>query len=414
MRIHLLIIGLLLIGTSPVFAAPPAAGQSNCIKCHFDNEDENGPAHQIGHDIHQQSGLGCSDCHGGDPALEDMDAVRASAGYRGVPDRLAIPAFCARCHSDARYMHEHNPSLAVDQLEKYQTSVHGMRLTQKKDSKVATCVSCHTAHSIGTAKLPYSSTYSQNLPTTCGHCHADKAYMSEYRIPTDQLEKYTRSVHGVALLERGDLGAPACNDCHGNHGAAPPGVKSLDAVCGLCHAIESRLFDGSPHRPAFVEQGLPMCETCHGNHEILKPSDSLIGLAEGQLCATCHSADDQSKASADIVRISEGLHSLGSATDSAAFLLHLAGSKGMMITDQEFTLKEVGQVRVQARSTVHAFAADSLMPKVEEGITKARTVQKSAMGLLDEYDFRRLGLGIASLFITLLALGLYLKIRQQG
>jgi len=412
--ILLVFAGLLLLWAGMTGSVVSAPTPSNCVKCHFDNEEENGPAHQIGRDIHQQSGLDCSDCHGGNPALDDMDAIRASAGYRGVPDRLAIPAFCARCHSDARYMHEHNPSLPVDQLEKYQTSVHGMRLAEKKDRNVATCVSCHTAHSIGTAKLPYSSTYPQNLPTTCGHCHADKTYMAQYGIPTDQLEKYTRSVHGIALLERGDLGAPACNDCHGNHGAAPPGIASLDAVCGLCHAIEARLFDGSPHRPAFVEQGLPMCETCHGNHEIAKPSDSLIGLAEGQLCATCHAADDQSKASADILKVSTGLRSLGIATDSAAHLLSLAGAKGMMITDEEFMLKEVGQIRVQARSTVHAFAADSLTPKVEEGLAKAEDVRKRAVKLIEEYDFRRFGLGIASIFITLLALGLYLKIRRLG
>lgn len=402
---------LFLLAVSAATMAAPALHQSNCIKCHFENEDENGPAHQIGRDIHQQHGLDCADCHGGDRTLEDMDAVRASAGYRGVPDRFGIPAFCARCHSDARYMHEHNPSLPVDQLDKYQTSVHGQRLL-KKDQKVATCISCHTAHSIGPAKLPYSSTYPQNLPATCGHCHADKAYMAEYGIPTDQLEKYTRSVHGEALLVRGDLGAPACNDCHGNHGAAPPGVASLDAVCGLCHAIESRLFDISPHRVAFVEQDLPMCETCHGNHEIVKPSDSLIGLAEGQLCATCH-ADDQSKASVEILKINAALRSLGAAADTAGAILKLAGEKGMMITDEQFALQEVGQIRVQARSAIHAATSDSLLPKVEEGITKSTDVHKQAMALLDEYSFRRLGLGIATIIITLLALGLYLKIRRM-
>ena len=410
LRSILSIFFLMTIGSA--ISAVPASNQSNCVKCHYENEDENGPAHQSSRDIHQQHGLDCSDCHGGDRNLDDMDAVRASAGYRGVPDRFAIPTFCARCHSDARYMHDHNPSLPVDQYEKYLTSIHGQRLA-KKDQKVATCISCHTAHSIGPAKLPYSSTYPQNLPATCGHCHADKAYMAEYGIPTDQLEKYTRSVHGIALLQNGDLGAPACNDCHGNHGAAPPGVASLDAVCGLCHAIESRLFDISPHRVAFVEQDLPMCETCHGNHEIANPSDSLIGLGEGQLCATCH-ADDQSKASTEIKKISAGLQSLGTAADSAAFMLNLAREKGMMITDEEFTIKEIGQIRVQARSAIHAAASDSLLPKVEEGITKSTDVHKRAAALLDEYDFRRTGLGIATIIISLLALGLYLKIRRTG
>ncbi len=403
----------ILVAAGTTMAAVPASQQSNCVKCHFDNEDENGPAHQIGRDIHEQNGLDCSDCHGGNKQLGDMDSVRASAGFRGVPDHLAIPTFCARCHSDARYMHDHNPSLPVDQFEKYQTSIHGQRLIQKKDQKVATCVSCHTAHSIGSAKLPYASTYPQNIPATCGHCHSDKAYMAEYNIPTDQVEKYSRSVHGMALLKQGDLGSPACNDCHGNHGAAPPGVASLDAVCGLCHAIEARLFDASPHRPAFTEQGLPMCMTCHSNHEIIKPSDSLIGLSEGQWCATCH-ADDQSKASKEILGVSADLRSLSLAADSAGSLVNLAGAKGMMITDEEFALKEVLQIGVQARSSIHAFAEDSLTSKVKDGITKADDVSARARKLLWEYDYRRIGLGIASIFITLLALGLYLKIRRTG
>ncbi len=86
----------------------------------------------------------------------------------------------------------------------------------------------------------------------------------------------------------------------------------------------------------------------------------------------------------------------------------------MMITDEEFALKEVLQIGVQARSSIHAFAEDSLTSKVKDGITKADDVSARARKLLWEYDYRRIGLGIASIFITLLALGLYLKIRRTG
>jgi hypothetical protein len=385
---------------------------NNCISCHMEAEDDSGPAHLFKQDIHAQNSISCFDCHGGDPALDDMDAVRKSKGFRGAPKHLDIPTFCARCHADARYMHEHNPSLPTDQYDKYLTSTHGTRLTEKKDVKVATCVSCHTAHQIGNAKMPYSSTYPRNIPATCGHCHADASYMKEYGIPTDQLELYKRSVHGNALLVNGDLGAPACNGCHGNHGAAPPGVKSLDAVCGMCHAIEAKLFDGSPHRPAFEEQGLPLCMTCHSNHEIVKPSDAFIGFDTTQICGRCHSIDDQSKATGDIQKISTALGKLAATYDSASFKLREAGAKGMLITDEEFALKEVDQIKVQARSSIHAFAADSLVPKAEDGIKKAERVRTNGAGLIDEYYFRRWGLGIASIFITLLALLLYFKIRS--
>jgi predicted CXXCH cytochrome family protein len=392
------------------FTADPSH-QSNCITCHKETDDEGGASHYFEKDIHFQSGVGCQDCHGGDPALDDMDAVRESKGFRGVPDRLAIPEFCARCHSDAAYMHEHNPSLPTDQLDKYKTSIHGINLFTKKDHKVATCVSCHTAHRIANAKLPYSTTYAPNIPATCGKCHSDKEYMAEYGIPTDMEKLYTESVHGKALFEKKDLSAPACNDCHGNHGAAPPGVASIGVVCGTCHAIEAGLFEISPHMAAFTENDLPMCETCHSNHGIKKPSDKLIGLKEGQLCAECHADGDGSIASNTIDSMSMMLAHLVRENDSATALVADAGQRGMMIVDEEFALKEIDQLMIQVRSSVHAFTLDTLKPYYEQGVAKTKAVQAAAVGLIDEYYFRRTGLGISSIIITLLAVALWLKIR---
>jgi hypothetical protein len=223
---------LLLLGVLTTSAALTTAEDNNCLTCHQDFEDEEtGPSHLIVRDIHIQKGLGCADCHGGGPSLEDMDEVRESPDWRGVPSHLEVPDFCARCHGSASYMHEHNPSLPTDQ-------------------------------------------------PTCANCHADAEYMADYDIPTDQFEKYRQSVHGKALLERKDLGAPVCNDCHGNHGAAPPGVASLSFVCGNCHAIEAELFNASPHRTAFEENDFPMCETCHSNHLIEQPFDKMLGAEE--------------------------------------------------------------------------------------------------------------------------------------
>ncbi len=68
------------------------------------------------------------------------------------------------------------------------------------------------------------------------------------------------------LLEKGDLSSPSCNDCHGNHGAVPPGVESISKVCGTCHVLNMELFEQSPHKKAFDENDYPECESCHGNH----------------------------------------------------------------------------------------------------------------------------------------------------
>src|SRR5207302_1827054 len=106
------------------------------------------------------------------------------------------------------------------------------------------------------------------IPAFCARCHADPAFMRGYNpaMPTNQLEEYERSVHGKALLEKGDLGAPACNGCHGSHAAMPPAVASVAQVCRRCHAQNGILFDGSRHKTAFEEHRWPECGQCHGKH----------------------------------------------------------------------------------------------------------------------------------------------------
>ncbi|MEW5796322.1 MAG: cytochrome c3 family protein [Candidatus Zixiibacteriota bacterium] len=390
------------------------AAEDNCLTCHKDIEDEDGPAHLITRDIHFQNGLGCADCHGGDPSLDDMDDVRKSAGYRGVPNHLQVPDFCARCHSNASYMRNHNPSLPTDQLDKYKTSVHGKRLFENRDTKVANCVSCHAVHQIGDGKLPHSSTHPVNVPATCGKCHADPAYMVEYNIPTTQLDDYLQSVHGKALIERNDLGAPACNDCHSNHGAAPPGHESLAAVCGNCHVFQMELFDRSPHKTAFAENDFPMCETCHSNHRIEKPHDAMVGTSGGAVCADCHSADDGTRAFVVADTMSTGLYKLVSARDQAKTVLDDAIAKGMLTTDVELMLGEVDQALIKARTAVHAFGTAEFKGKADTGIAKADTVLARSKALIDNYFFRRKGLALATLFITIVAVCLYLRIRKLG
>jgi len=389
-----------------------ATEPNNCISCHQEWEEEDGPSHIFVRDIHSQKGLTCTDCHGGDPALEDMDEVREQESYMGMPDFLEVPEFCARCHSDAGYMHEHNPSLPVDQLAKYRTSIHGQRLFDKGDEKVANCISCHSVHEIGSGKMPHSSTHPMNIPSTCGKCHADTEHMTGYGIPTDQLQKYSSSVHGVALLENNDLGAPACNDCHGNHGAAPPGVSSLAAVCGTCHAIEAQLFSSSPHAEAYAENDFPMCETCHSNHDIEKPSDKMIGSSELALCADCHYEDDGTTGFATADSILVLVRSLVQAKDEANEVLSDASAKGMMTTDEDFLMKEIEQSLIQSRVLVHSFDAAAVTPEAVSGLAKADSVKVHSAGLIDEYHFRRKGLAVATLIISLLAVLLYRKIRS--
>ena len=103
------------------------------------------------------------------------------------------------------------------------------------------CVDCHSVHDILAVTDTRAPVYPTNVATTCARCHADAAYMKAYNIPTNQASLYEKSVHAHALAQ-GDTSAPTCSTCHGNHGATPPGVSSVENVCGTCHVMNQQLF----------------------------------------------------------------------------------------------------------------------------------------------------------------------------
>ncbi len=324
---------------------------------------------------------------------------------------LNVVKACVKCHADAAFMQTYNPSLPVDQLDKYRTSVHGIR-NVKGDPKVAECASCHGSHEILPAADVRSKVYATNIPGTCATCHGDAAYMKAYGIPTDQYEKFSKSVHGVALLQKHDLGAPACNKCHGNHGATPPGVESISKVCGTCHALNADLFSSSPHKRAFDERNLPECETCHGNHEIVAATNKLLGTTPEAVCRRCHSEQEWPKgysAAGLMRRLSDSLEFLES---QAGVLVEEAEQKGMEVGEAKFKLRDVRQARLETRTQVHSFNEERFREVAGKGFATAVVVSEEAQSAIDEYYFRRLGLGISTLIITIVAISLYLFIRR--
>ena len=276
----------------------------------------------------------------------------------------------------------------------------------------AQCASCHGGHDIRRANDVNSRVYPTNLPATCASCHSNAALMAPYELPTDQLELFTRSVHGVALLEKGDLGAPACNDCHGNHGAAPPGVKSVSHVCGTCHALNAALFAESPHKKVFDEMGLPECETCHGNHDIIAATDVLLGVDETAVCSQCHDASSNPQGFAVARTMRRLADSLIQSEEHARVLVEEAEQKGMEISEAKFTLRDARQARLESRTMVHSFNEEKFQEVVTKGLVASDSASAEATLAIDEYHFRRLGLGVSTLIISSLALSLFLTLRK--
>jgi len=405
-----LAVGLALLGRPGPVTAQPA--RDNCAACHLEIGDERlaGPAKAFDGDIHKAKGLGCVACHGGDAGEEGMGAMSPAKGFIGKPKREQIPQLCGRCHSDAQFMKRYNPALRVDQVAEYVTSVHGRRLREFADPKVAVCASCHPAHSIRPPSDPKSSVHPLHVADTCGRCHGDATYMAGYGIPTDQVAKYKTSIHWQTMSVKGDLSAPTCNSCHGNHGATPPGVTWVGNVCGQCHTVMADLFKKSVHAPAFAQMGSPGCATCHENHAIKPVSDAMLGLGDKAVCATCHGAGD--KGGQIAVQMRGLIDSLAAGYDRARALLGRAEQAGMEVSQAQFDLNGAREDLVKARAAVHAFAVGPVKQEVDAGLAISEKAHARGVRALGELGFRRKGLAVSVMIILALIVGLVLKLRQ--
>lgn len=410
-------LGIICFALLALFAWPSsirAQPQSeSCVACHLAIGDERlaGPVKSFREDVHSAKGFGCVVCHGGDATDPGMSAMSPAKGYIGKPKAMQIVTVCGRCHSDARFMRQYNPALRVDQVTEYYTSVHGHRLRELGDPKVATCSSCHRPHSIRPPSDPRSSVHPTRVAETCGSCHANANYMASYKIPTDQLEKYKKSVHWKLLSVKGDLSAPTCNDCHGNHGAAPPGISWVGNVCGQCHVPNAELFNKSKHSKVFVQMGIPGCAVCHDNHAILETSDDMLGLAEKAVCAGCHTAED--KGGKGAVAMRGQIDTLRGEYDKAHSILLQAEHAGMEVSQGQFELNEAKTALVKARAAVHAFSLAAVKKEVEPGLEVSAKAYARGVRALDELGFRRKGLVVSVAIILALIGGIILKIRHM-
>ena len=325
---------------------------------------------------------------------------------------LNVPRTCAKCHSNPLLMRTYNPSLPVDQLDKYRTSIHGLR-NSRGDSKTAECVNCHGSHDILPVKDVNSSVYAINLPKTCAKCHSNADYMKEYKIPIQQFEKFSNSVHGIALLENNDLNAPSCNNCHGNHGAVPPGVESISKVCGSCHVLNADLFSSSPHKKAFDKHNYPECETCHSNHQIITATNQLLGVTKEAVCSKCHKENENVKGYLVAKKMRLLIDSLDQSEKSALNLINEAEQKGMEISEAKFKLRDAHQAKLQARTMVHSFNEEKFKEIVDgKGLATTNEVIAEAKNAIDEFYFRRVGLGVSVLIISFLAVMIFLYIKR--
>jgi hypothetical protein len=129
-------------------ATPANAEDIVCITCHGAMPGKFGePVKLWKRSIHQENGIACNACHGGDPK-DAANAMKKERGFLGAPTYNDVPEFCGRCH--------------VGVLKDYLSSGHGRALTRGGPN----CVICHGSHQIVKASLDLINEKS------CSRCHS--------------------------------------------------------------------------------------------------------------------------------------------------------------------------------------------------------------------------------------------------
>jgi hypothetical protein len=146
-------------------AREAARVEDSCVECHS-NPDflvtnkklyEYYQAWQLS--VHEQEGVECSDCHGGNPKISDKKGahggeVAGSNAASGVNFKN-IPTTCGQCHEEI--------------YESYRKSNHFEHLVaQKSELQGPNCVTCH--ESMSTAVLNVTT-----VKAACSRCHNEES-----------------------------------------------------------------------------------------------------------------------------------------------------------------------------------------------------------------------------------------------
>jgi hypothetical protein len=409
---------LLLLLASLAF--PAVAQTENKARCATSCHGKEVTAYQA--DVHREV-LGCVDCHGGDPTnTRDKDKAHDPAkGYRGRPKREEIPELCGNCHADPERMALY--SLATDELALYRVSAHGIAVLKEGKTDAAVCSDCHHAHGILPSHDRRAPTAPTNQPATCAQCHADPEMMAKADLPHDTVDRFLGSVHGHVLVDDDARGAPACADCHGAHGARPPGARDLVHVCDRCHAATGDLYRASVHGQSeemncktchVDEKGRDYhrsdCTACHGAHSIRRADDAMFLGDEPGKCGHCHREPDASHEFIAAVR--EGKEHLRQALRETRADCERLRERGLFLENEEGFLRESQRALVAARPKVHAADIEAMRRHFDDGAHRqeqARALIKKQERVLRD---RGLVLGGIAAFLVMFAAVLGVRLRE--
>ena len=361
---------------------------SSCVSCHSALDRRNSePVRLWERDLHKDTGIGCQDCHGGDP--DSLEAAMAySSGFKGAPGPEETVRLCGGCHSDTTSMPD--PTVATGQLSQYLAGSHG----SAPDGGRPTCVTCHGSHGIYRVTDRSSPVFTTRVATLCIGCHG--------RDPTGEGTgplQYLDDVHGRALAHATNPHAPACSGCHGAHRAAVPSAAGVQLVCGNCHTLEYEYFQNGPHGASVKRFGEPSCTHCHGYHGIKAAGiHEIVGRITDN-CQECH--DPGSRGFLVGSEIDEGLGVAMSLLDSLEGMSDDFRLAGIETSEMDKLNREAYGWLLQVESAIHSSRSDW-----EELTGMAKVKMMAAWDQARDYSLEKGLRRVILLFVALLAISI--------
>jgi len=162
---------LLTLAMAAVWALAPApalaqgAQATSCVSCHSNpefrvtNKKLFDYYRNWNQSVHNQEGVTCTDCHGGNPNARTKEAAHGGAemgaASAGSPVNYRnIPQTCATCHDDI--------------YARYRESRHFRQLlAAKEEQRGPNCVTCHGSVNLQVLNV-------NNIAGTCQHCHNER------------------------------------------------------------------------------------------------------------------------------------------------------------------------------------------------------------------------------------------------
>lgn len=271
-------LSFLTISLSPLWTAGETIPDETCLECHEDKELT-------------------KDLPDGQPMSLFVDPAKLKLSAHGKTQ-------CAECHQDltAKHPDDEKAAQAVNcaachekQSKSFGASVHGIALGKGSDT-AATCKDCHGTHEVFPRNSVKSSIHHANLLKTCGACHGEQAddvaasvhgkamIDGETDAPTCIDCHSEHQIIGLAAPSSSFKTAETCSKCHANerinsrfglptnrvntffesyHGLATAGGSTLAANCASCHGYHRILSSKDPDSSIHLNNLLETCGKCH-------------------------------------------------------------------------------------------------------------------------------------------------------